>query len=391
MDRRRIEIRFFDPDLKFIGEEDAYQGLEFTTRWTKYGSFQIYVDKLTKQMKVGNYIMLDNDRKKTGIIKRIECSDEEESGVPIAISGYTLFHLLTQRITYPPAGLAYHSFYENAEDIICSLVTANAVDAADKKRNIPYLEVKPSRKRGDKVYFQTRYENLDEEITSLCEASGLGVCITMNPEEQKLVFEVLEGTDRSANQTERPPMIFNVDYDNVNGREYVSDTTEYKNTAIVGGQGEGADRKITTVGDENTGMERYEMFVDARDIEDESALPDRGKSKLADYTCSDTYSSEVDASEYQTKWDLGDVVVTIDREYGVNMNERIVEITETFDENGYTVAPTFGTTQKTILEKAQESTSSSRQATVEGVRGADGKAPRMMINSDGHLIVIYED
>ena len=47
MDRRRIEVRFFDPDLKFIGEEDAYQGLEFITRWTKYGTFQIFVDKLT--------------------------------------------------------------------------------------------------------------------------------------------------------------------------------------------------------------------------------------------------------------------------------------------------------------------------------------------------------
>lgn len=142
---RRIEIRFFDQNLKIIGEEDAYQGLEFTTRWTKYGTFQIFVDKLTKQMKVGNYIMLDNDRKKTGIIKRIECSDEEESGVPITISGYTLLHLLTQRITYPPAGLAYHSFYEPAENIICGLVTANAVDAADKSRNIPMLSVKASK------------------------------------------------------------------------------------------------------------------------------------------------------------------------------------------------------------------------------------------------------
>lgn len=80
---RRIEIRFFDQNLKFIGEEDAYQGLEFTTRWTKYGSFQIFVDKLTKQMKVGNYIMLDNDRRKTGIIKRIECSDEDLSLIHI--------------------------------------------------------------------------------------------------------------------------------------------------------------------------------------------------------------------------------------------------------------------------------------------------------------------
>lgn len=388
---RRIEIRFFDQNLKFIGEEDAYQGLEFISNWTKYGTFQIFVDKLTKQMKVGNYIMLDNDRRKTGIIKRIECSDEDESGVPITIGGYTLLHLLTQRITYPPAGLAYHSFYEPAENIICELVTANAVDASDKSRNIPMLSVKSSKGRGDRVYFQTRYDNLDEEITSLCEASGLGVCITLNPEAQKLEFEVLEGVDRSANQKDRPPMIFNVDYDNVISREYVSDVSEFKNTAIVAGQGEGADRKITLVGNENTGINRYEMFVDARDIEDESALPDRGKNKLADYTCSDTYSSEVDASEYQTKWNLGDVVVTIDHEYGVNMNERIVEVTETFDENGYSVSPTFGTTQKTILEKAQASTSSSGQATMEGIRGADGKTPRMMINSDGHLIAIYED
>ena len=123
-------------------------------------------------------------------------------------------------------------------------------------------------------------------------------------------------------------MIFNVDYDNVISREYVSDVSEFKNTAIVAGQGEGADRKIILVGNENTGINRYEMFVDARDIEDESALPDRGKNKLADYTCSDTYSSEVDSAEYQTKWNLGDVVVTIDHEYGVNMNERIVEVTE---------------------------------------------------------------
>ena len=181
------------------------------------------------------------------------------------------------------------------------------------------VNLKVAREEIHKRTQDDRYNNLDEEITSLCEASGLGVCITLNPEAQKLEFEVLEGVDRSANQKDRPPMVFSIDYDNVISREYVSDVSEFKNTAIVAGQGEGADRKITLVGNENTGINRYEMFVDARDIEDESALPDRGKNKLADYTCSDTYSSEVDSAEYQTKWNLGDVVVTIDHEYGVNM------------------------------------------------------------------------
>lgn len=342
-------------------------------------------------MKIGNYIMLDNDRRKSGIIKRIECSDDDNN-VTATISGYTLLHLLTQRITYPPSApaMSHYRFHDRAETIICNLVKLNATNAAVANRNIPYLRVKESKRRGDVVYFQTRYDNLDEAITTLCEASGLGVSISLIPEEQELLFEVLEGVDRSANQTKRPPMIFNVDYDNVSNREFISDITEYKNTAIVAGQGEGVNRRIRYVGNENSGMNRYELFVDARDIEDDTALPDRGKSKLAECACSDTYSSEVDAAQYKTKWDLGDIVVTIDREYAVNINERIVEITEMFDENGYAISPTFGTTQKTILEKISGSMMGFAESK-QGEKGEDGKTPQLMINADGHLIAIYED
>lgn len=75
----------------------------------------------------------------------------------------------------------------------------------------------------------------------------------------------------------------------------------------------------------------------------------------------------MDSSQYKIKWDIGDIVVTVDREYAVNMNERIVETTETFDENGYSISPTFGTTQKTILEKISDISTASMQL-VEGFR-----------------------
>lgn len=366
----RINIRFFDRDLKFLSEMDAYIGLEFVSRWVRYGTFKIFVYGITSAMKKGNYIMLNNDTKKTGVIKRIRNSDD--AGACAEISGFTLLHILTQRLTYPPVGYAYHSFHAPAEDIICALVIANAVDAANPRRNLPYLEVKSSKGRGDIVYYQTRYDNLSESIQKLCEASGLGASISLDPERKKLTFEVHEGIDRSSNQTDRPPMIFNVDYDNVTNREYISDMSEYKNCAVTAGQGEGADRKITVVGDENAGLDRYELFVDARDLEDDSQLPDRGKSKLAEYACADSYSSNVDDSQYQTKWNLGDIVVAIDEEYGVFMNERIVEVTESFDENGYAVSPTFGTIQKTIIEKVQDASSST--PLIEGIKGEDGAA-----------------
>lgn len=381
---RRINIRFYDENLKFLDEIDDYVGFEFISKWIKYGTFKIFVHGITSVMKKGYFIMLDNDHRKTGIIKRIRCSDDSDTDAEI--DGFTCAYLLTQRLTFPPEGSAYHSFHAPAEDIICEVVTANMTDAADPRRNIPLLEVEPSQGRGDKLQWQTRYNALSDEVATLCSASGLGITVELDPQRKKLIFKVLEGTDRSVNNGLRPPMIFNVDYDNVTNREYISDMSEYKNTAITAGQGEGTDRKIYIEGEENAGIDRYELFVDARDIEDETQLPDRGKAKLAEYTVSDSYSSTVDDAQYQTKWDLGDIVATKDDEYGVYMNERIVEICETFDANGYEVSPTFGTAVKTILDKVQDV---SRNIPVaEGTKSMVSST--FYINEEGHLIMRTE-
>lgn len=437
MDRtdRCINIRFFDSNINFLGELDNYVGLEFISRWTKYGTFKLFVHNITPMMQKGNYIMLDNDHRKVGIIKRIQCSDDADAEV----DGFTLAHILTQRLTFPPAGRAYHAFNAPAEDIICAIVTANMTDATDPKRNIQCLEVVPSKGRGDKLQWQTRYNDLADEVETLCNASGLGITVELEPERKKLVFRVLNGIDRSTSNGVRPPMVFNVAYDNVESREYISDISDYKNTAVTAGQGEGADRRIHIEGAANTGIDRYELFVDARDIENDAQLPDRGKAKLAECKAADSYSSIIDDSQYEVKWNLGDIVVTKDDEYGVFMNERIVAITETFDETGYTVSPTFGSVAKTILDKVQDigknepvqesvkgdpgepgergpqgySIQYNWKGTQLGIKredqtsyqytdlrgqtgntgppGADGKTPQMMINSDGHLIAIYDD
>ena len=71
--------------------------------------------------------------------------------------------------------------------------------------------------------------------------------------------------------------------------EYTKDVSEYKNCAIVAGQGEGANREIVIVNDNLSGQDRKELFVDARDIEDGTNLADRGKSKLAENTIIESF------------------------------------------------------------------------------------------------------
>ena len=108
---------------------------------------------------------------------------------------------------------------------------------------------------------------------------GMGVCVSLDPQNKQFVFEVLEGVDRTVNQTDRPPMIFNVNYDNIENREYIRDSSEYKNCAYTGGQGDGVNRVIKSLETKKTGLDRYEMFVDARDVKMRQNLPDRAKVK----------------------------------------------------------------------------------------------------------------
>lgn len=45
------------------------------------------------------------------------------------------------------------------------------------------------------------------------------------------------------------------------------------------------------------------------------------------------------------------------------------------------------------LEKISDISTASMQLVegIQGIKGEDGKTPQMMINTDGHLIAIYED
>lgn len=62
-------------------------------------------------------------------------------------------------------------------------------------------------------------------------------------------------------------MILSPEFDSLGQLSYSASDLEYKNYAIIAGQGEGIDRRIMTIRD-STGFDRYELFGEARDIEE---------------------------------------------------------------------------------------------------------------------------
>lgn len=172
--------------------------------------------------------------------------------------------------------------------------------------------------------------------------SGLGIGIYPDLDKQQYVFEVREGTDRSAGQAENPPTVFRRSYGNIQKAEYTLNDSMAKTTAYVAGHGEGAARTIYVEGAGNTGTGRREIFVDARDVEDAAGLQDRGRTKLSELTPQENFEVTVTSEWYKRRWDLGDIVTVIDEDTGLTLTERITEVEEAQDTSGYEAVPTMG-------------------------------------------------
>ena len=200
---------------------------------------------------------------------------------------------------------------------------------------------------------------LDAEIT-LATASGLGFREVFAPDTGTETFEVYEGVDRT--QGAGYNGYFGDDIDNVSSLKIVRGSDGWKNYAIIGGQGEGVNRKIVTASlGAYTGDELRELWVDAKDIgttyqiaapdgsggytyteatytEEEyvAVLQARGLEKLAE----NLQTLEVDASigqglmEYGRDYALGDIVPLKLTRYGLRLSARISAVRTIYESTG---------------------------------------------------------
>lgn len=361
-------ISFYDKDYHLLGIEDDAE-VVYTSKWNTYNTFEIYMKEFKPYVQIGNRIIWDNDGRKNGIITYIKNDDIEGT---VTVKGFSLLWLLTNRITVPDAGSS-HTYYNNAiEHIMYDLVRRNAVQSTQAARNFPHLECEVSKNRGEKLICSTRYDELLEAISGLSTYSMAGIGVRVVPEECREIFEVRFGTDRTIEQSENPPVVFRKSYDNILSELYEINVENYKNAAYTAGQGEGANRKVVIVGDSNSGENRREIFIDARDIESDQALKSRGETKLADLKEDESFEVSAAVDDYKKRWDLGDRITIYSDDLGVQMDAYVTEIQETLSDSGYSVTPTFGSKSKTIGELTSQSSGETSTQGEKGDTGATG-------------------
>lgn len=251
------------------------------------------------------------------------------------------------------------------EDIIRSLVTIFAINAGE--RSIPKLTLGKRKGLGRTRTMQITGKNLLDKIYELCKEDELSISLYYDFDNDKLVFEVWKGLNRSDLQTENTWAVFSRNFENILNDEYSTDETQYRNFAYVEGEveeatvtaGDGSKSTIkrrveVTVNRVKSGEERRELYVDARDLQKKEEttdaeyiemLKERGIEKLNECNkvemsnfCIDSLSNLV----YLKDYDLGDNVVYKNEELGFNIEKRIIGITEGYENGNKTIDVTFG-------------------------------------------------
>ncbi|KOR24206.1 siphovirus ReqiPepy6 Gp37-like family protein [Clostridium sp. L74] len=355
----KVPIRIIDKDFNLLGEIDDYESLIFIRRFSRVGEFELHinleknnVDKLQED----NLILLGAYFNKVGIIEFMDKSTNEDGKEQLVIKGPTVKGIVTRRLIIPPIGQGYDNAKGSQETIIKQYVNNNTVNPVDKDRIIPNLVIAEDKQRGKQDAWRARYENLSDKITEIAEYSNLGWDITLDTDNNKFIFDVIDGRNLTADQSQLPPVIFSVDFDNVKNKHFLKNLMNYKNVGYVGGKGDAEERLIQQIGETN-GLSRREIFIDCNQAEDVTEVKIMGEQKLEEYKAIETFESSVISSgsfNYMQDWDLGDIVTVMDRKWSITLNSRITEIKEIYEVNGFNLECTFGNNIPTIIDKIKK-------------------------------------
>ena len=295
------------------------------------------------------------------IIEEIRIDTDSETGNHITITGRSLESILDRRVIWSQTTIS-----GNLQNGIKKLVNENIISPSKEERKISnfiFKDSTDSQITGLTVEAQYTGDNLYDVISKVCEEKSIGFKVSLN-ESKQFVFELYAGADRSYEQTNYPYVVFSPNFDNIINSNYLESKENLKNVALVGGEGEGTARKYLAIGN-TSGLDRRELFVDARDISSEGEdgktltteqynelLKQRGNEYLADYTDLVSFEGAVETNimyKYGVDFFDGDIV-QIANEYGHEAKVRILEVVISENEEGNSVYPTF----KTITEEGEE-------------------------------------
>lgn len=353
-----MELFVLNADFESIAVIDTYESMIWTDRYNAYGDFEIYFamdENLLEYIKEDYYLWL-KDSEHSMIIEDIKIDADTEEGNRLIVTGRSLESILERRIIW-----GQRIFSGNLQNAIQTMLNENIISpsVADRKiANFIFVPSTDSKITSLTIDNQYTGDDLYTVVKGLCEENNIGFKIVLTDDNQ-FAFSLYAGADRSYDQTENPYVVFSPNFENIINSNYFSSKAGYRNVTLVAGEGEGASRKTTVVGSAS-GLDRRELFTDARDISSDTEdgtlsdaeyiaqLRTKGIKNLADHMITTAFEGEVEVTrlfKYGEDFFIGDIV-QIANEYGNENSAYISELIISNSDEGLSIYPTFKTISK---------------------------------------------
>lgn len=370
------EIRIYkppteeNPTFEICGITDFASNDTYSKYASKIGEFEIQIPfNEIKDINIEeNYLILIN-KEFWGIIEDIEMV-ADGYGHNVNIRGECLKTLLKGRVTLPPitesSELAgYETLAGDSETIIKTLVNNNLVNPANSDRKIFDLIIAENLQRGiadDK--YMTRFENLADVIEKICLDAKLGYDISVDLENGKFIFDVFQGKNKVAGQSDYPPIVFSIENNSIKSLNYVRNNNNLKNVFYSTKSGEEYENEALTMTyykDESNipkGIARKEVHLNIS-----AEHPEEGKEyeelkrltliEAKNYEKTETIEVDVvsDYYKFNVDYSLEDTVTIFDKTFNVQSNMKVNGIIKSHSSNSIEEKLIFGDNEISILAK----------------------------------------
>ena len=253
-------------------------------------------------------------------------------------------------------------------NVIHRIVKGNAIACTDTERTLgagiqSSMTIAESVPIQEKISYCNSYGNLWEEVKGICLEHNLNVSFLYQESNSPTIFGVISSAKNLTNLVNLSTQL-----GFLTNPDYLWDSSDYCNTALVAGEGEGADRVLVPiVSPAINKRSRRELYVDARDLQKTSSdsenpmsneeytavLKQRGQKKLLEYPLYESYecSLQLTGEEgyvFGKDYGLGDIVTLTDETLQVQVQAQVKEHQLSEDKDGRTDTLVFGVSIPTI-------------------------------------------
>lgn len=335
-------------DLKATHVIDYYSSVIWNTKYNEIGDFEVCIpiidNEMLRDINIYDLLWLSDDFRDVRIITNINYQYSIENGYYIILKGYSFSYILSNRVVWEQT-----NFNDNASNIIYDLVASNCITSSNTNRNFSNLIITRDFQKGDTIQAQYQGEVISDIIKDLAQQYNFGYRIFYI--NKKFTFELFEGVDNN--------ITFSTSLGNLLNYTIDIDGNNYKNSALILGEGQGISRVNVEVSN-TSDYARKELYVNASELSQnkdseihiidveqyKNMLSQNGKSYLENYSTNFKFECSVypDMYKFREDYNVGDKVQVVTDYIYNNSNiitGTITDVVESWSDKGYECMPTI--------------------------------------------------